>query len=168
MPRRSNLLMPDLILQVHYTSDSALQFGIFSFSFYVLLFFITVSLCKLTWLWVLQGALRCTLKAAEAAPSDFGSKDGDVVFVAGSTGRVGSRTVRLDFICEINQRRANLSEFCFWNWKWKTLISCRELLKLGSRVRAGVRSAQSAESLVQVWVLIITKQIVHRQSFASR
>ncbi|KAJ4755759.1 NAD(P)-binding Rossmann-fold superfamily protein [Rhynchospora pubera] len=46
------------------------------------------------------------------------SKDKDVVFVAGSTGRVGSRLVR-------------------------------ELLKLGFRVRAGVRSSQRAGSLVQ-------------------
>ncbi|GAB2267292.1 hypothetical protein Dimus_002277 [Dionaea muscipula] len=46
------------------------------------------------------------------------SKDEDLVFVAGATGRVGSRTVR-------------------------------ELLKLGFRVRAGVRNAQRAESLIQ-------------------
>nr|KJB32202.1 hypothetical protein B456_005G229200 [Gossypium raimondii]KJB32204.1 hypothetical protein B456_005G229200 [Gossypium raimondii] len=46
------------------------------------------------------------------------SKDEDLAFVAGATGRVGSRTVR-------------------------------ELLKLGFRVRAGVRSAQKAETLVQ-------------------
>ncbi|MCL7039927.1 hypothetical protein MKW94_023119 [Papaver nudicaule] len=45
------------------------------------------------------------------------SKD-DVVFVAGATGKVGSRTVR-------------------------------ELLKLGFQVRAGVRSAQKADKLVQ-------------------
>ncbi|KAF8405152.1 hypothetical protein HHK36_010051 [Tetracentron sinense] len=46
------------------------------------------------------------------------SKDEGLAFVAGSTGKVGSRTVR-------------------------------ELLKLGFRVRAGVRSAQKAETLVQ-------------------
>ncbi|MBA0556971.1 hypothetical protein Golob_027031 [Gossypium lobatum] len=46
------------------------------------------------------------------------SKDEDLAFVAGATGRVGSRTVR-------------------------------ELLKLGFRVRAGVRSAQKAATLVQ-------------------
>ncbi|KAK4562848.1 hypothetical protein RGQ29_005362 [Quercus rubra] len=45
-------------------------------------------------------------------------KDENLVFVAGATGRVGSRTVR-------------------------------ELLKLGFQVRAGVRSAQRAETLVQ-------------------
>ncbi|XP_072989693.1 protein TIC 62, chloroplastic isoform X1 [Typha latifolia] len=49
----------------------------------------------------------------EASP-----KADDLVFVAGSTGRVGSRTVR-------------------------------ELLRLGFRVRAGVRSSQRAASLVQ-------------------
>ncbi|KAL3614142.1 hypothetical protein CASFOL_042216 [Castilleja foliolosa] len=51
-------------------------------------------------------------------PSGSGQKDGNLVFVAGATGRVGSRTVR-------------------------------ELLKLGFKVRAGVRSVQKAESLVQ-------------------
>lgn len=45
-------------------------------------------------------------------------KDEDLAFVAGATGRVGSRTVR-------------------------------ELLKLGFRVRAGVRTAQKAEALIQ-------------------
>ncbi|KAL8542846.1 hypothetical protein ACS0TY_003654 [Phlomoides rotata] len=45
-------------------------------------------------------------------------KDGNLVFVAGATGKVGSRTVR-------------------------------ELLKLGFKVRAGVRSIQRAEPLVQ-------------------
>ncbi|KAL6012421.1 hypothetical protein ACLOJK_002909 [Asimina triloba] len=45
-------------------------------------------------------------------------KDNDLAFVAGSTGRVGSRTVR-------------------------------ELIKLGFRVRVGVRSAQKAQTLVE-------------------
>ncbi|XP_019254882.1 PREDICTED: protein TIC 62, chloroplastic isoform X2 [Nicotiana attenuata] len=49
---------------------------------------------------------------------DVKSKDGNLVFVAGATGKVGSRTVR-------------------------------ELLKLGFKVRAGVRSAQRAQSLVK-------------------
>jgi hypothetical protein len=46
-------------------------------------------------------------------------KEGDLVFVAGATGRVGSRAVR-------------------------------ELIKLGFRVRAAVRDAERASSLVQV------------------
>lgn len=49
---------------------------------------------------------------------DAFSKEKDLAFVAGATGRVGSRTVR-------------------------------ELLKIGFRVRAGVRNAQRAQSLVQ-------------------
>ncbi|KAA8545933.1 hypothetical protein F0562_020616 [Nyssa sinensis] len=60
-----------------------------------------------------SGATKFSSQDVEAIP-----KDEDLVFVAGATGRVGSRTVR-------------------------------ELLKLGFRVRAGVRSAQRAESLVQ-------------------
>ncbi|PIA52479.1 hypothetical protein AQUCO_01000393v1 [Aquilegia coerulea] len=54
----------------------------------------------------------------KSSSEEYGSKDKHLVFVAGSTGKVGSRTVR-------------------------------ELLKLGFRVRAGVRSAQRAETLVQ-------------------
>ncbi|XP_051133008.1 protein TIC 62, chloroplastic isoform X2 [Andrographis paniculata] len=54
----------------------------------------------------------------DATSSDVGNKDEKLVFVAGATGRVGSRTVR-------------------------------ELLKLGFRVRAGVRSTQKAEPLVK-------------------
>lgn len=65
-----------------------------------------------------SGAINSTSGAVEATSSDVVMKDGNLVFVAGATGRVGSRTVR-------------------------------ELLKLGFRVRAGVRSAQRAESLVQ-------------------
>ncbi|XP_022952976.1 protein TIC 62, chloroplastic [Cucurbita moschata] len=57
-------------------------------------------------------------EAAPAISKKEGSKDEDLVFVAGATGRVGSRTVR-------------------------------ELLKLGFRVRAGVRSSQKAETLVE-------------------
>ncbi|KAF5951660.1 hypothetical protein HYC85_009604 [Camellia sinensis] len=57
-------------------------------------------------------------EAVEAITKDANSKDDNLVFVAGATGKVGSRTVR-------------------------------ELLKLGFKVRAGVRSAQRAESLLQ-------------------
>ncbi|KAG6572014.1 Protein TIC 62, chloroplastic, partial [Cucurbita argyrosperma subsp. sororia] len=57
-------------------------------------------------------------EAAPAISKKEGSTDEDLVFVAGATGRVGSRTVR-------------------------------ELLKLGFRVRAGVRSSQKAETLVE-------------------
>ncbi|KAK9165616.1 hypothetical protein Scep_000807 [Stephania cephalantha] len=55
---------------------------------------------------------------AQAVAQESQSKDDDLVFVAGATGRVGSRTVR-------------------------------ELLKLGFRVRAGVRNAVKAEPLLQ-------------------
>ncbi|KAI4387733.1 hypothetical protein MLD38_000142 [Melastoma candidum] len=54
----------------------------------------------------------------KAVSSGSDSKDVNLVFVAGATGKVGSRTVR-------------------------------ELLKLGFRVRAGVRSAERAQPLVQ-------------------
>ncbi|KAG7976099.1 hypothetical protein I3843_06G131800 [Carya illinoinensis] len=64
-----------------------------------------------------SGTAKVRSEAVEALPKKD-LKDDDLVFVAGATGRVGSRTVR-------------------------------ELLKLGFRVRAGVRSAQKAETLVQ-------------------
>ncbi|KAK4804479.1 hypothetical protein SAY86_004296 [Trapa natans] len=54
----------------------------------------------------------------DATSKGIDSKEADLAFVAGATGRVGSRTVR-------------------------------ELLKLGFRVRAGVRSKNKAEALVQ-------------------
>ncbi|XP_038887687.1 protein TIC 62, chloroplastic [Benincasa hispida] len=57
-------------------------------------------------------------EAGPAISKKEDSKDEDLVFVAGATGRVGSRTVR-------------------------------ELLKLGFRVRAGVRNSQKAETLVE-------------------
>ncbi|CAK7329749.1 unnamed protein product [Dovyalis caffra] len=56
--------------------------------------------------------------SSEAVPKEVETKDENLAFVAGATGKVGSRAVR-------------------------------ELLKLGFRVRAGVRSAQKAEALVQ-------------------
>uniref|UniRef100_A0A803LP18 NAD(P)-binding domain-containing protein n=1 Tax=Chenopodium quinoa TaxID=63459 RepID=A0A803LP18_CHEQI len=65
-----------------------------------------------------SGAIRFSSSTVEATTENLDSKEEDVVFVAGATGKVGSRTVR-------------------------------ELLKLGYRVKAGVRSAQRAESLVQ-------------------
>lgn len=55
---------------------------------------------------------------SEATAKKVDSKDEDVAFVAGATGKVGSRTIR-------------------------------ELLKLGFRVRAGVRSPQKAGQLVE-------------------
>ncbi|KAK8921845.1 hypothetical protein KSP39_PZI020177 [Platanthera zijinensis] len=57
------------------------------------------------------------LKALTATSKEGQTEDKNTVFVAGATGRVGSRAVR-------------------------------ELLKLGFRVRAAVRSTQSAEALV--------------------
>ncbi|KAH7833559.1 hypothetical protein Vadar_007588 [Vaccinium darrowii] len=65
-----------------------------------------------------SGSTNSSSKAVEAIPKNANSKDDNLVFVAGATGKVGSRTVR-------------------------------ELLKLGFKVRAGVRSAQRAESLLQ-------------------
>ncbi|XP_018715350.2 protein TIC 62, chloroplastic isoform X2 [Eucalyptus grandis] len=67
---------------------------------------------------VFDGATRMSFATTEAIPSDVDKKDEGLVFVAGATGKVGSRTVR-------------------------------ELLKLGYRVRAGVRSAKRAVTLVQ-------------------
>ncbi|KAG8368281.1 hypothetical protein BUALT_Bualt15G0028900 [Buddleja alternifolia] len=63
-------------------------------------------------------SLELKHQAKDATPNDGGAKDRNLVFVAGATGKVGSRTVR-------------------------------ELLKVGFSVRAGVRSIQRAESLVQ-------------------
>ncbi|CAL5377242.1 unnamed protein product [Camellia sinensis] len=65
-----------------------------------------------------SGSTIFSSEAVEAITKDANSKDDNLVFVAGATGKVGSRTVR-------------------------------ELLKLGFKVRAGVRSAQRAESLLQ-------------------
>ncbi|KAJ0264428.1 Protein TIC 62 [Hirschfeldia incana] len=65
-----------------------------------------------------KGPIKASSAVTEANPSSSESKEQDLVFVAGATGKVGSRTVR-------------------------------ELLKLGFRVKAGVRSAQRAASLVQ-------------------
>ncbi|XP_039068660.1 protein TIC 62, chloroplastic-like isoform X2 [Hibiscus syriacus] len=65
-----------------------------------------------------SGTTKIGSEVAGTISNKTDSKDEDLAFVAGATGRVGSRTVR-------------------------------ELLKLGFRVRAGVRSAQRAESLVQ-------------------
>ncbi|KAL6963906.1 Protein TIC 62, chloroplastic [Sarracenia purpurea var. burkii] len=65
-----------------------------------------------------SGSTKFSAEAVEATQKDANLKDGNLVFVAGATGKVGSRTVR-------------------------------ELLKLGFKVRAGVRSPQRAESLLQ-------------------
>ncbi|KAI4295566.1 hypothetical protein L6164_035601 [Bauhinia variegata] len=65
-----------------------------------------------------SGQTKSSSGTAEAAVGNKESKDENLVFVAGATGRVGSRTVR-------------------------------ELIKLGFRVRAGVRNAQRANALVQ-------------------
>ncbi|GAB4853936.1 hypothetical protein Ancab_018145 [Ancistrocladus abbreviatus] len=64
------------------------------------------------------GTPRFSSASVKATPQNVNSKQEDLVFVAGATGRVGSRTVR-------------------------------ELLKLGLRVRAGVRNAQRAETLAE-------------------
>jgi len=41
------------------------------------------------------GATRMSFATTEAIPSDVDKKDEGLVFVAGATGKVGSRTVRL-------------------------------------------------------------------------
>ncbi|GMN36459.1 hypothetical protein TIFTF001_006042 [Ficus carica] len=64
-----------------------------------------------------SGTSKFRSETAEAIPKES-SKDENLAFVAGATGRVGSRAVR-------------------------------ELLKLGYRVRAGVRSTDRAKTLVQ-------------------
>ncbi|XP_009145844.1 protein TIC 62, chloroplastic [Brassica rapa] len=65
-----------------------------------------------------KGPIKASSAVTDASPTNSEFKEQDIVFVAGATGKVGSRTVR-------------------------------ELLKLGFRVRAGVRSAQRAKGLVQ-------------------
>ncbi|OIW08699.1 hypothetical protein TanjilG_03375 [Lupinus angustifolius] len=65
-----------------------------------------------------SGSTKSSSGTAEAVAEKKDSKDDNLVFVAGATGKVGSRTVR-------------------------------ELIKLGFRVRAGVRNRQRARSLVQ-------------------
>ncbi|XWS54644.1 hypothetical protein CRYUN_Cryun10bG0106400 [Craigia yunnanensis] len=64
------------------------------------------------------GTMKISSEVAGTISNKADSKDEDLAFVAGATGRVGSRAVRA-------------------------------LLKLGFQVRAGVRSAQKAETLVQ-------------------
>ncbi|KAI3895703.1 hypothetical protein MKW98_025494 [Papaver atlanticum] len=65
-----------------------------------------------------KGSRKCNVRIVKAVVKQEIQSNDDVVFVAGATGKVGSRTVR-------------------------------ELLKLGFQVRAGVRSAQKADKLVQ-------------------
>ncbi|XP_027354065.1 protein TIC 62, chloroplastic isoform X1 [Abrus precatorius] len=65
-----------------------------------------------------SGSTKSSTGTAEGIPEKTNSKDDNLVFVAGATGRVGSRTVR-------------------------------ELIKLGFRVRAGVRDAERAGALVK-------------------
>lgn len=47
----------------------------------------------------MEGTTKFGQETLEAIPSKYNSKDDDLVFVAGATGRVGSRTVRFDFTC---------------------------------------------------------------------
>ncbi|KAI5314338.1 hypothetical protein L3X38_043514 [Prunus dulcis] len=65
-----------------------------------------------------SGTSKFSSEIVEPTSKEVDLKDENLAFVAGATGKVGSRTVR-------------------------------ELLKLGFQVRAGVRSAQRAETLVQ-------------------
>ncbi|CAB4290279.1 unnamed protein product [Prunus armeniaca] len=68
-----------------------------------------------------SGTTKFSSEIVELTSKEVDLKDENLAFVAGATGKVGSRTVR-------------------------------ELLKLGFEVRAGVRSAQRAETLVQVQI----------------
>ncbi|KAG6487598.1 hypothetical protein ZIOFF_056186 [Zingiber officinale] len=74
--------------------------------------------CSFSLIGSIQAASSSISKELERGTQETSSKDKDLAFVAGATGRVGSRLVR-------------------------------ELLKLGFRVRAGVRNAQRAEPLLQ-------------------
>ncbi|VVA15169.1 PREDICTED: TIC 62 [Prunus dulcis] len=65
-----------------------------------------------------SGTAKFSSEIVEPTSKEVDLKDENLAFVAGATGKVGSRTVR-------------------------------ELLKLGFQVRAGVRNAQRAETLVQ-------------------
>ncbi|KAI3946091.1 hypothetical protein MKX01_024847 [Papaver californicum] len=65
-----------------------------------------------------KGGRKCNVRTVKAVVKQEIQSNDYVVFVAGATGKVGSRTVR-------------------------------ELLKLGFQVRAGVRSAQKADKLIQ-------------------
>ncbi|XP_075110345.1 protein TIC 62, chloroplastic isoform X5 [Nicotiana tabacum] len=79
----------------------------------------TQQICNLLSSVIVIWISECAAKVSSLEPAkDVKSKDGNLVFVAGATGKVGSRTVR-------------------------------ELLKLGFKVRAGVRSAQRAQPLVK-------------------
>lgn len=85
---------------------------------------------------------------------DVKSKDGNLVFVAGATGKVGSRTVRLYFFFyNIDFRLYKSNKPAIKSVLLKDQNVFRELLKLGFKVRAGVRSAQRAQPLVKVRVL---------------
>lgn len=85
---------------------------------------------------------------------DVKSKDGNLVFVAGATGKVGSRTVRLYFFFyNIDFRLYKSNKPAIKSVLLKDQNVFRELLKLGFKVRAGVRSAQRAQPLVKVKVL---------------
>ncbi|OAY79357.1 Protein TIC 62, chloroplastic, partial [Ananas comosus] len=78
-----------------------------------------------------------TLPSTSAATKqEMSSKEKEVVFVAGSTGRVVSSGECIYSVSLLNGS-----------------IFARELIRLGFRVRAGVRSSQRAEPLVQSYLL---------------
>lgn len=105
--------------------------------------------------------------AAAATPEPKSTKENDLVFIAGATGKVGSRAVRYTSSSSIrsSSRPASQSSLdrsvpgkiyssMLITAETRTLVcACREFIKLGFRVRAGVRSAQRASSLVQVTII---------------
>lgn len=94
-----------------------------------------------------KAPIKASSAVTEANPTNLESKEQDLVFVAGATGKVGSRTVRLVSSCFFSQVSRIVSPMLVG---YHCPHSFRELLKLGFRVKAGVRSAQRASSLVQV------------------
>lgn len=94
-----------------------------------------------------KGPIKASSAVTDASPTNSEFKEQDIVFVAGATGKVGSRTVRLVSSCFfLNSQEFFLAMLVSYHCH----LSSRELLKLGFRVRAGVRSAQRAKGLVQV------------------
>lgn len=115
----------------------------------------TQQICNLLSSVIVIWISECAAKVSSLEPAkDVKSKDGNLVFVAGATGKVGSRTVRLYFFFyNIDFRLYKSNKPAIKSVLLKDQNVFRELLKLGFKVRAGVRSAQRAQPLVKVKVL---------------